>query len=504
MPSYKRPGVYAEEVLNLSQALTAPGMSATAFIGANNRGPVIPTLIQSWSEYLAQFGGFSAGAPALPYAVHQYFSNGGRVAWVTRVAGPASTASTRTLNDTTTTVPTLKLDAANPGTWGQGIYIEVTAGATGRFNLTVYFGGNTADKIVERWTDLSMDNADPRYAIALINSITSGSLYVKATDMNSVTAAPGDNPAVVAPIALTGPASDPVATGTELAAAIALLDTVEGPLTINMPGVTTLAGADNLAVLTGTLLPYCSGRGDCFAVVDPDQNLTPANAVTAAGGLSSAYAALYYPWIYVADPGSSAPGAMRKIAPGGSVAGQFARTDTLRGIHKAPAGMDTRLAGVVGVETKLTNTNLDDLNTGLVNAIRQIPGAGIVIMGARTLRNTAADRYVPTRRTLNYIRKALLDGTRWAVFEPNDSTLWGGLSTNIQAFLLSMWQRKALRGNSSAEAFYVKCDASNNTEQSIQSGQVNIEVGVALQFPAEFVVIRIGQWQGGSTAVVTV
>lgn len=508
MPSYKRPGVYAEEVLNLSSAISPAGGSIAAFVGANLRGPTTPVYIQSWSEYLARFGGFQGATNYLPHAIHQFFSNGGREAYVCRVAGPAPTlpataASTRTLKDTLTVIDTLKIDATNPGAWGQQIYVETSMSGTDRFNLTVRYGGSTDAYTVERWTDLSMDNNDARYAPALINSPTSGSLYIVVTDMNSTTPAPGDRPAVTPANTPLTSGVDTAATGTQLQAALPLFDVVDGPLTFNMPGVTSATGTDNMDVQTA-LLSYCATRGDAFAVLDPEPGIDVAGVVADAGTLPSSFGALYYPWIFVADPSSSVQGAVKKIPPGGAVVGQYARTDVLRGVWKAPAGIDNRLAGALAIETKLTNANLDTLNTSLVNAIRQIPGVGIAIMGARTLRSTQADRYVSVRRLLNYIRQTLIEGTRWALFEPNDGALWGALSTGIQQFLLALWQQGGLRGGSAAQAFYVKCDSDNNTLQSIAQGQVNIEVGVAVQYPAEFVVIRIGQWTGGSTATVTV
>jgi hypothetical protein len=476
-----------------------------AFVATHSRGPTTPKYIESWSQYLQYFGGFGAANEFLPYAVHQYFSNGGRQAWVVRAAGPAAALATRTLNDNTN--PTLRVDAANSGAWAggaAGIYVEVAHVGTDRFNLIVRYGGAGDQYIVERWLDLSMVDSDGRYVENVINSPSTGSAFISVTDLDSATA-PGtdfNRPIVLTPTALTG-GTDPTVTATELTAALNSLDTVEGPLTINMPGVTSAAGALN-GSMQDTLLTYCSTRGDCFAVLDPPEAETVANIQTQAGARNSAFGALYYPWLYFSDPASSSQGASRKLPPGGAVVGQFVATDSIRGVHKAPAGIANRIAGAMGVELRLTNAELDSLNLANVNAIRHIPGVGVAIMGARTLRSASSDRYVSVRRTLNFIRKALLDGTRWAIFEPNDQVLWSGIRTNITQFLLSMWQRGALRGGSADEAFYIKCDAENNTPQSIASGQVNIEVGLALQFPAEFVVIRIGQWEGGSTATVTV
>lgn len=495
MPSLRRPGVYIDEILSPAAAISSPNSGVAAFLAPHTRGPVRPVYLESWSEFQQQFGGFGLTTQYLPIALHQFFSNGGRGAWVMRVAAAAATSAARILNDATN--PTLTVTADNPGTWGQQIYVEIVQTVAGRFDLNVYYGGTTPGNIVERWPDLTMLTNDPRYAPNLINSVTAGSYYITVTDMNSATV--DRRPANTGtPQALTGGTDVPVTVPGDITAAATgytLLDTIEGPLTINMPGIVDTTAQDGL-------LSYCAARGDCFAVLDPAENSTVAAVTAYATARNSAFGATYYPWIYVADP-VGAQGSMRKVPPGGAVVGQYATTDTLRGPWKAPAGISNRLAGAMAVEAKLTNTDLDSLNTSQVNAIRQMPGFGVCIMGARTLKPTMSDRYISTRRTLNYIRKALLDGTRWAIFEPNDSTLWGGLATNIQAFLLSIWQRRGLRGNSAAEAFYVKCDSSNNTPQSIAAGQVNIEVGVALQFPSEFVVIRIGQWEGGSTATVT-
>jgi phage tail sheath protein FI len=182
------------------------------------------------------------------------------------------------------------------------------------------------------------------------------------------------------------------------------------------------------------------------------------------------------------------------------VAGQFAATDALRGVFKTPAGVGTRLAGALALETKFTNADLELLNSSQVNSIRHMPGAGIAIMGGRTLRNTADDRYISVRRSLIYVRRALLDATQFAIFEVNDSRLWSALQTNIEQFLLEFWQLGGLRGGSSSAAFYVKCDEETNPPTAIANGEVRVEVGVALQTPAEFVIIRIAQFNGGSRA----
>lgn len=182
--------------------------------------------------------------------------------------------------------------------------------------------------------------------------------------------------------------------------------------------------------------------------------------------------------------------------------GKYLETDSTRGVWKTPAGFGTRITNAVSLERALTNTNLDDLNTAAhpVNAIRNVPGAGIVIMGGRTLNNTTGERYINVRRTMIFLKKELTDRSNFAVFENNDARLWNQIRSSLGNFLRSVWAQQGLRGATAAEAFYVKCDASNNSATDILNGKVNIEIGVALEYPAEFIVISIGQITGSATA----
>jgi phage tail sheath protein FI len=172
-------------------------------------------------------------------------------------------------------------------------------------------------------------------------------------------------------------------------------------------------------------------------------------------------------------------------------------------VFKAPAGLQTRVGGAISV-APLTNAELDTLNsnTAAVNAIKFVPGSGIVVMGARTLQGTYVDRYVPVRRTLIYLRKSMSDLSQFAIFEPNDEVLWRSITASLEGFLNNFWRQGGLRGAVPSQAFYVKCDAETNPQSAIDGGQVNIEVGVALQRPAEFVIIKIGQFDGGTTVTV--
>jgi uncharacterized protein len=499
MPTYARPGVYVQETLNPIQPIAgASSNTVAALIGAADRGPTTPTLVTSWSQYVNLFGSWNTNASnALPLGVYMYFANGGNQAYILRVPGASAAAATRSFNDTAgTPQPTLRLNASNKGAWGNTLNVSITASnSAGYFNIVVYLGGSSAGYIVEQWTDVTMNAADSRYAVTVINN---NSTYLTATDLASTTAAPANNPAVVANQSLSTGSDGSAVTGSTIVSyafgSPSPFDTILQSLVINIPGytdATTINAAISYAATT---------RTDGFVVVD-GINDTAANQLTlAASYTATSQAAVYYPQVTIADPTVSvgAPS-----GAGAAVAGLYALTDASRGIFKAPAGLQSRLAAVVSVPA-LSNADLDSLNSAsaAVNAIRYIPGSGVVVFGARTLKPGYVDKYVPVRRSLIYIEKSLTELTRFAIFEPNDYQLWARLNAACSTFLTTFWSQGGLSGASPASAYFVKCDSTNNPQSSIDNGYVNIQVGVALQRPAEFVIINIGQYNGGTTVTI--
>lgn len=501
MASVQRPGVYVQETLNPIQTLLGPTSDTiAAFVGANDRGPSAPTLVRSWSEYVTIFGSWNSDASNdLPLAVYLFFANGGSQAYVLRVVDEFALASTRTLSDRAgTPASTLILNANSVGTWGNDLSVSIADSTTsGRFNLTLYKGGVTTSDIVERHTDLSMTVGDSRYAPTVISQ---NSLYVTAVDANSASTGATRNPSVqVTPLSLAFGGDGSPVTGAGLIAALPGLDYIENSLTLNLPGYTDTSTINDA-------ISYAEGRADIFVIVDGADDTVENQQVLANSYSKSSHAAVFYPRITISDPtvGVGAPSnTTRLAAPGGAIAGLFAKTDSSRGVFKAPAGLLARVAGAVSV-AKLTNAELDSLNAAAspVNAIKFVSGSGIVVMGSRTLKAGYIDRYIPVRRTLIYLRKALVELTQFAVFEPNDPALWRRLSASISSFLTQFWSQGGLRGATPAEAFFVKIDSTNNTQATIDNGEVNIEIGVSLQRPAEFVIIKIGQFDGGNTVTV--
>lgn len=495
----QRPGVYVQEVLNPIQSVVGANSDATAaFIGANDRGPITPVLVRSWSEYVNVFGSWNTTASNdLPLAVYLYFINGGRRAYVTRLVKSGASA-TRTLQDRAGTPDdTLLLTARNNGTWGNDVNVSISDSATtGYFDLTIFKGGTSAAYVVERFTDLSMVTTNSRYAVSVINT---GSTLLVASDLNSSSSGTTKNPAIIANQALAGGSNGTTPGTTELTDALSFHDVIKQSLILNLPGKTD-ATSINLAIT------YAEARQDVFLVIDGVYDTAAAQLTLSATYTATSLAAVYYPQITIADPTlgiGSATGATKTVGAGGAVAGLYAATDASRGVFKAPAGLQSRISGAVSVNT-LTNAELDSLNTAAapVNAIKYVPGSGIVVMGSRTLKTGYVDRYVPVRRTLIYLRKSLTDLTEFAIFEPNDETLWRRLDSTVSSFLTNFWSQGGLRGATPAEAFFIKCDSTNNPQASIDNGEVHLEIGVALQRPAEFVVIKIGQFDGGTTVTV--
>lgn len=211
-------------------------------------------------------------------------------------------------------------------------------------------------------------------------------------------------------------------------------------------------------------------------------------------GRRSMYAALYYPWIKVPNPRNA--GRPILVPPCGHMMGVWGRTDEKAGVHKAPANEVPR--GVIGLAYDVNFREQELLNPLGINCIRKFPNRGIRIWGARTLVEPEKTewRYINVRRLFNYVEKSVQDGTQWAVFEPNDEDLWSRVRRTVSTFLERIWREGALVGSSPQQAFFVKCDAENNTPETMILGRLYIEVGIAPVRPAEFVVFRFSQFTG--------
>lgn len=214
-------------------------------------------------------------------------------------------------------------------------------------------------------------------------------------------------------------------------------------------------------------------------------------STTSAGG----YTAIYYPWITVTDPiGTASP--TISIPPAGTIAGLYASIDNRRGVWKAPAGTEAGLAGIISLADQVNDIKQDLLNPHGVNVIRRVPGAGVVSWGARTLATNPEWKYIPVRRTAILIEVSIYEGIQWAVFEPNDEPLWSSLRLSINSFMTTLFRAGAFQGATPEAAFFVKCDSETTTQNDIDLGRVNIQIGFAPLKPAEFVIVKISQKAG--------
>lgn len=213
----------------------------------------------------------------------------------------------------------------------------------------------------------------------------------------------------------------------------------------------------------------------------------------ATAGLRHKNAAAYFPWPRIPDPLDE--NRLRAIGASGTVAGVYARTDAARGVWKAPAGIESSLRGVLELETKLSDAEQGVLNPKALNGLRTFDNIGTVVWGARTL--AGADvlasewKYVPVRRVALMIEESLYRGLQFAVFEPNDETLWTEIRLVVTAYMQGLFRQGAFQGTSPREAFLVKCDGETTTQADIDLGIVNVLVGFAPLKPAEFVVVSL-------------
>jgi phage tail sheath protein FI len=206
-------------------------------------------------------------------------------------------------------------------------------------------------------------------------------------------------------------------------------------------------------------------------------------------------AAVYFPRTRISDP--LARGRLRSIAPSGTIAGLYARTDTQRGVWKAPAGTEARLRNVQTLDYSLTDLENGALNPQGVNCLRTFPVYSNICWGARTMEGAdalASDwKYVPVRRLTLFLEESLYRGTKWVVFEPNDEPLWAQIRMNVGAFMQDLFRKGAFQGTTPRDAYFVRCDSETTTQTDIDSGIVNIEIGFAPLKPAEFVILKIQQ-----------
>lgn len=509
-PSY--PGVYIQELPSPVHPIIGVATSIAAFVGFAQRGPVdTPTTVLGFSDYTRAFGGLWADS-TMSYAVNQFFQNGGTQAVIVRAAHLSDPDPTTLATKGTLKIGDLTLEAASEGAWSSALEVRIDHGSTDPASLFNIWVKDASTGAVEVLRNLPVSSA-----ITLMVAQQSALVRVHTAPTSLPPAPPSPNDVVQ-------PGTDPFADSSLYDAFGTGADgehtdeTDLIPSSDNGRGMYALAKADlfNLlcippiapgGVLSDRSSPaiFCHDHRALF-IVDSDPSWTDASKVLSGlGAFTSAiasdylpYAALYFPQVSAPDPLQN--NAVVDFPASGMIAGVMARTDAARGVWKAPAGLDAGLAGVRELSVKLTDGENGRLNPVAVNCLRTFPAAGNVVWGARTL--AGADilanqwKYVPVRRTANFIEESLYRGTQWVVFEPNDEPLWAQIRLNVGAFMHDLFRQGAFQGTTPQEAYLVKCDKDTTTPTDVNNGVVNILVGFAPLKPAEFVIIQIQQLAG--------
>ncbi len=282
-----------------------------------------------------------------------------------------------------------------------------------------------------------------------------------------------------------------IAPATNQPTGLKAFESVDEISTVAAPGA-TFGYKDNSADANSTLALLISHAAQMryrIAVLDSADGQSVDDVRTLRSTLDSSHAALHYPWVTVLDPVTGAP---LNLPPSGFVAGIYARNDAVRGVSKSPANLALNLA--IGLETTLDRAQQSELSRRGINSIRFFAGRGCRAWGARTTSSDPEWKYVGVRRYIAYLEHSIAQGTQWTVFEPNGEALWAVVHRTISSFLFNEWANGALQGTKPDDAYFVRCDRTTMTEEDIENGRLVVLVGVAPLRPAEFVILRIGQW----------
>jgi len=529
------PGVYIEEIPSGVHTITGVATSTTAFVGRAKRGPTDKepdetrraVVINSFADFERIFGGIWESSK-LGNAVRDFYLNGGSQAIIVRLYR-AETGTSAKPDKAKLDVKGLELVSAYPGAWGNNLQAsanfqtrppdpQLGEDATTLFNLFV------RDKLtgkIEEFRNVSANAGHPRQLNrVLANESTLVQVLTLARPSAEFPAPPAgvsiwdDTKAAASHVnvASADKASDGLDLDDNAFIGSGLDATKEGLFALETADLFNLlcippydASGDVSTNLLGAAATYCQHRRAMLLVDAQTGWKSPALAlagipaiVQTIGSDSTKNAAIFFPRLMEVNPAHD--NQVEEFVPSGAIAGIFARTDTQRGVWKAPAGLEASFVGVEKLSVSLTNAENGQLNPVGVNCLRAFPAAGFVAWGSRTLQGNdilASEwKYIPVRRTALYIEESLYRGTQWVVFEPNDEPLWAQIRLNVGAFMQNLFRQGAFQGQSPRDAYFVKCDKETTTQNDINLGIVNIIVGFAPLKPAEFVIVKLQQMAG--------
>ena len=525
---------------------------------AGQPGDPSPTLLTSFVDFERIYGGVDDlrinDAPVINYLAHAaraFFNNGGGRLYVARVLAGGAAAATKTLNPSAAANKKVTFTARTPGgarlagsdanfrivlaanslgttkklalKQPSGTTIKTPAGGD---NFEYYVLGRAASEgpkfngladgdaceiitldaqvsdptgLIYEASGLGLDASHSRF-IGSVMGASPPQLRDRLTNPVMVTIggalAAADLIDVLnkadSPIDLVG-GSDGTGDPAGYEEALDALQALEDISIIAAPGLSTFDAV--AADVHQKLIGHAEApRAYRIAVLETPPNKEPGEIVTLKSLIDSTKAALYYPWISVANPAAATDPTQPTVIdlpPSGHVCGIYARTDIARGVWKAPA--NETVTGALGLQRAVSFGEQELLNPLGINCIRALPNRGIRVWGARTISSDPEWKYVNIRRYFIYLENSIDRGTQWAVFEPNGERLWANIRTTVSDFLYNEWVSGALLGSTPKEAFFVQCDRSTMTQNDIDAGRLICLIGVAAIKPAEFVIFRIGQ-----------
>lgn len=557
MAEYLSPGVYVEEYDNSPRSIEGVGTSAAGFVGLAEKGSVVgaPALVTSFAAFKRLYGGFLSEYTHeeyryLAYAVEQFFANGGTRCYVSRVI-PEDAVCAALKTDV------LEFTAANEGKWGNRIQVSFSTVTKRKMQLLEKTGDTSyVAKSVDGFKEGDLVKAGEEYnRIQMIydNTVTFEKAFVQDVVDNNIVASVfvylvetdvlvryNDEAEVFNGLSFNPMANNYIVTKMEKSEIVkvrlvAAFEEIGNPVaailgenktsgsvilsggsdgSISKITAGTFIGEDNgpglrtgiqafiennaisMIAVPGITIPevvvslvgHCETMKNRVAVLDmPADMAKPKDLIEYRSMIDSTYAAMYHPWIQIFDRSAKKPGF---IPPSGAVMGIYARTDITRGVHKAPAN---EAIYCTGLKINYTKSEQDILNPEGVNLIRQIPGQGIRVWGARTASSNSTFRYINVRRLFIYIEESIKANTNWVVFEPNDVTLWNRVNLTVSTFLDNLWRNGMLAGATSSEGYFVEIGNSTMTKDDIMNGRLICNIGIAPIRPAEFVIFRVSQ-----------
>lgn len=561
-----------EEFDSGGKPMEGVGTSTAGFIGLAERGPAegVPQLVTNFADFKRKYGGYLSENEYgeyrfLAYAVEHFFVNGGARCFVSRVA-PSDAKCSRAVAPAEN--PALKIEAKNPGLWGDNMSIVATPSSKAKTQILeelqtadgkCYSVKNSAgfhagdvvmyqdmtsvvynrvvksqDNIITFEKEFEEDVVDKNLLPAKVISTCEFNLEVKYDDIVEFYENLSFNISIPNYVEKKTAKSDLVSVryiGRPAAEAMAPFDEIAGEdpnkafCVIHLKhgsngsvsnisaadyigtdngagkrtGIQSFLDNDNVSIMAVPgvtdpnvqlmLVAHCENLASRFAVLDMPKDARKIDDIVAHRDIvDSNYAAMYHPWLEVFDPLDKKNIA---IPPSGSVIGIYARSDTARGVHKAPANETVRAC--VGLDCQFNKGEQDILNPKGVNLIRTFPGQGIRVWGARTASSDPSWKYINVRRLFIFIEESIKANTNWAVFEPNDEVLWVRVKRTIDVFLTGLWRTGALAGSAPSEAFFVNVGRNTMSQDDIDNGRLVCVIGIAPVKPAEFVIFRISQ-----------